>query len=257
MHVWIASNFLSNLLIYVFGLHLVLYPLLSDPVLGSAEIPELPARGLSIFADLSGFFLISAFLAALTMGSLGPPHPFFVVGGHIHVTILCTFGSLWHTFANPCPRTLRCLVWSGEAYFSKVRPHIQPWQERRALEFITHAPLGLLNSIGRIAAETYSLEAVSLVRQHGLSVRFLWAGVSQLHAFTFLVRNRRLGASVSKAQAPMGLGKYLMRSPSDKILLGGEMAIRAGCSICRPELVFLYSSNGPQWLPVCASGLGP
>ena len=48
MHVWIASNFLSNLLIYVFGLHLVFYPLLSGPVLGSAEIPELPARGLSI-----------------------------------------------------------------------------------------------------------------------------------------------------------------------------------------------------------------
>ena len=63
MHVWIASNFLSNLLIYVFGLHLVFYPLLSESV--SAEIPELPARGLSIFADLSGFFLLSAFPASL------------------------------------------------------------------------------------------------------------------------------------------------------------------------------------------------
>ena len=105
MHVWIASNFLSNLFIHGFGLYLVFYPLLSDPVLGSAEIPELPVRGLSIFADLGGFFLLSAFLAAFTVGSLGPRHLTTLLGPSVgYVTILCIFGSLRHIFTNPWPR---------------------------------------------------------------------------------------------------------------------------------------------------------
>jgi photosystem II CP43 chlorophyll apoprotein len=41
-------------------------------------------------------------------------------------------------------------------------------------------------------------------------------------AFTFLVRDQRLGANVSSAQGPTGLGKYLMRSPSGEIIFGGE-----------------------------------
>jgi len=45
---------------------------------------------------------------------------------------------------------------------------------------------------------------------------------SQAQSFTFLVRDQRLGASVAAAQAPTGLGKYLMRSPSGEIILGGE-----------------------------------
>lgn len=40
---------------------------------------------------------------------------------------------------------------------------------------------------------------------------------SQSQAFTFLIRDQRLGASVAQAQAPTGLGKYLMRSPSGEI----------------------------------------
>jgi photosystem II CP43 chlorophyll apoprotein len=41
---------------------------------------------------------------------------------------------------------------------------------------------------------------------------------SQSQAFTFLVRDQRLGANVSSAQGPTGLGKYLMRSPSGEYL---------------------------------------
>ena len=51
---------------------------------------------------------------------------------------------------------------------------------------------------------------------------------SQSQAFTFLIRDQRLGASVAQAQAPTGLGKYLMRSPSGEIILGGETI---GCPI--------------------------
>ena len=45
---------------------------------------------------------------------------------------------------------------------------------------------------------------------------------SQAQTFTFLVRDQRLGANVSSAQGPTGLGKYLMRSPSGEIIFGGE-----------------------------------
>jgi photosystem II CP43 chlorophyll apoprotein len=34
-----------------------------------------------------------------------------------------------------------------------------------------------------------------------------------------LSRDQRLGANVSSAQGPTGLGKYLMRSPSGEIIL--------------------------------------
>ncbi|KAH6771059.1 hypothetical protein C2S52_015862 [Perilla frutescens var. hirtella] len=45
---------------------------------------------------------------------------------------------------------------------------------------------------------------------------------SQAQAFTFLVRDQRLGANVGYAQGPTGLGKYLMRSPTGEVIFGGE-----------------------------------
>jgi photosystem II CP43 chlorophyll apoprotein len=44
---------------------------------------------------------------------------------------------------------------------------------------------------------------------------------SQSQAFTFLVRDQRLGANVASAQGPTGLGKYLMRAPTGEIIFGG------------------------------------
>jgi photosystem II CP43 chlorophyll apoprotein len=38
---------------------------------------------------------------------------------------------------------------------------IQPWQERRAAEYMTHAPLGSLNSVGGVATEINSVNYVS------------------------------------------------------------------------------------------------
>uniref|UniRef100_A0A803M6L1 Photosystem II D2 protein n=1 Tax=Chenopodium quinoa TaxID=63459 RepID=A0A803M6L1_CHEQI len=46
---------------------------------------------------------------------------------------------------------------------------------------------------------------------------------SQAQAFTFLVRDQRLGANVGSAQGPTGLGKYLMRSPTGEVIFGGEI----------------------------------
>ncbi|KAL9993430.1 putative photosystem antenna protein [Helianthus debilis subsp. tardiflorus] len=45
---------------------------------------------------------------------------------------------------------------------------------------------------------------------------------SQAQAFTFLVRDQRLGANVGSVQGPTGLGKYLMRSSTGEVIFGGE-----------------------------------
>lgn len=34
---------------------------------------------------------------------------------------------------------------------SRLKKDIQPWQERRSAEYMTHAPLGSLNSVGGVA----------------------------------------------------------------------------------------------------------
>ncbi|PVH47815.1 hypothetical protein PAHAL_4G159600 [Panicum hallii] len=68
---------------------------------------------------------------------------------------------------------------------------------------------------------------------HILTKPFAWARraffygptgpeASQAQAFTFLVRDQRLGANVGSAQRPTGLGKYLMRSPTGEVIFGGE-----------------------------------
>jgi len=43
----------------------------------------------------------------------------------------------------------------------KIRNDIQPWQARRAAEYMTHAPLGSLNSVGGVATEVNSFNYVS------------------------------------------------------------------------------------------------
>lgn len=108
-------------------------------------------------------------------------------------------GGIWHITTTPWVWARRTFVWSGEAYLS------------------------------------YSLAALSL--QGLIACCMVWFNntvypsefygptgpeASQSQAFTFLVRDQRLGASVAQAQAPTGLGKYLMRSPSGEIILGGE-----------------------------------
>jgi len=122
-----------------------------------------------------------------------------IVGGHIWLGFMCIVGGIWHILTKPFGWVRRSYVWSGEAYLS------------------------------------YSLAALSLM---GLTASvFVWYNntaypsefygptgpeASQSQAFTFLVRDQRLGANVASAQGPTGLGKYLMRSPSGEIIFGGE-----------------------------------
>ena len=44
---------------------------------------------------------------------------------------------------------------------SKIQSDIQTWEERRGAEYMTHAPLGSLNSVGGVATEINSINYVS------------------------------------------------------------------------------------------------
>ena len=122
-----------------------------------------------------------------------------VIGGHIWIGTTLIIGGFFHIFTKPFAWARRAFVWSGEAYLS------------------------------------YSLAAVSTMAF--IAAVFVWFNntvypseffgptgpeASQAQAFTFLVRDQRLGANIASAQGPTGLGKYLMRSPTGEIIFGGE-----------------------------------
>merc|ERR1712060_761586 len=63
---------------------------------------------------------------------------------------------------------------------TRLREDIESWQERRAAEYMTHAPLGSLNSVGGVATEINSFNYVSprswLTTSHFFLGFFLWVG---------------------------------------------------------------------------------
>jgi photosystem II CP43 chlorophyll apoprotein len=122
-----------------------------------------------------------------------------VIGGHIWLGLICIAGGVWHILTKPFGWARRALIWSGEAYLSYS--------------------LGALALMGFIAScMVWFNNTVYPSELYGPTN----AEASQAQAFTFLVRDQRLGANISSAQGPTGLGKYLMRSPSGEIILGGE-----------------------------------
>ena len=69
---------------------------------------------------------------------------------------------------------------SGGLDIYKIKKDIQCWQERRAAEFMTHAPLGSLNSVGGVATEVNSVNYVSprswLTSSHWVLSYFMLVG---------------------------------------------------------------------------------
>ncbi|KAH9724761.1 photosystem II CP43 reaction center protein [Citrus sinensis] len=120
----------------------------------------------------------------------------------IHLILLgsiCIFGGIWHILTKPFAWARRALVWSGEAYLSYS--------------------LGALAIFGFIACCFVWFNNTAYPSEfYGPT----GPEASQAQAFTFLVRDQRLGANVGSAQGPTGLGKYLMRSPTGEVIFGGE-----------------------------------
>lgn len=170
--------------------------LLNHHLAGLFGLGSLAWAGHLVHATILGYILISPFGGdgwIVRVDNLED-----VVGGHISVAVWAMMCCSWHIFTNPWPWARRCLVWSGEAYLSYSLGAV------RLMGFIACCMVWFNNVCSTGIHEPTGPEA------------------SQSQAFTFLVRDQRLGASVAKAQAPTGLGKYLMRSPSGEIILGGE-----------------------------------
>lgn len=122
-----------------------------------------------------------------------------IIGGHIWIGTLEIFGGVWHILTKPWAWARRAFVWSGEAYLSY--------------------------SLGAIATMGFIACCMSWFNNTAYPSEFYGPTgpeASQSQAFTFLVRDQRLGANVASAQGPTGLGKYLMRAPTGEIIFGGE-----------------------------------
>ncbi|KAK8636523.1 hypothetical protein V6N13_124268 [Hibiscus sabdariffa] len=122
-----------------------------------------------------------------------------IIGGHVWLGSICIFGGIWHILTKPFAWARRALVWSGEAYLSYS--------------------LGALSVFGFIACCFFWFNNTAYPSEfYGPT----GPEASQAQAFTFLVRDQRLGANVGSAQGPTGLGKYLMCSPTGEVIFGGE-----------------------------------
>eukprot|EP00850_Spirogloea_muscicola_P023831 SM000392S14720 [mRNA] locus=s392:35282:39638:- [translate_table: standard] len=122
-----------------------------------------------------------------------------IIGGHVWLGSICIFGGIWHILTKPFAWARRALVWSGEAYLSY--------------------------SLGAVAIMGFTACCFVWFNNTAYPSEFYGPTgpeASQAQAFTFLVRDQRLGANVGSAQGPTGLGKYLMRSPTGEIIFGGE-----------------------------------
>lgn len=122
-----------------------------------------------------------------------------LVGGQLTVGYLCLVGCSWHILSAPQTYVVRAFTFSGEAYLGYS--------------------LAALSTMGLVAS-CYSWYNVSAYPSEFFGPSGMEASQSQ--AFTFLVRDQKLGANISSTVGPTGLAKYLMRSPTGEIIFGGE-----------------------------------
>nr|YP_010424144.1 photosystem II CP43 chlorophyll apoprotein [Cotinus coggygria]USH58478.1 photosystem II CP43 chlorophyll apoprotein [Cotinus coggygria] len=102
-----------------------------------------------------------------------------IIGGHVWLGSICIFGGIWHILTKPFAWARRALVWSGEAYLSYS--------------------LGALSVFGFIACCFVWFNNTAYPSEfYGPT----GPEASQAQAFTFLVRDQRLGANMGSAQRP-------------------------------------------------------
>ena len=122
-----------------------------------------------------------------------------IIGGHIWVGLTCIAGGIFHILTKPFGWARRALIWNGEAYLSY--------------------------SIGAVSLMSFIASCYVWFNNTAYPSEFYGptnAEASQAQAFTFLARDQQMGANIGSSQGPTGLGKYLMRSPTGEIILGGE-----------------------------------
>ncbi|KAL2898539.1 Photosystem II CP43 reaction center protein [Bienertia sinuspersici] len=133
-----------------------------------------------------------------------------IIGGHVWIGSIYILGGIWRILTKPFAWACRALVWSGEAYLSYS--------------------LAALSVIGFIAC---CFVWFNNTAYHSEFYGPTGPEASQAQAFTFLVRDQRIGANMGSAQGPTDLGKYLMRSPTGEVIFGGETMrfwdLRAPC----------------------------
>ena len=122
-----------------------------------------------------------------------------LVGGHFWVGTTCIIGGFFHVASWPFEIFVRGFLWTAEAYLS-----------------YSLAALSLMGFIAAVYAwynnTAYPSEFYGPTGPEA----------SQAQAFTFLVRDQKLGLKVASSQGPTALPKYLMRSPTGEVIFGGE-----------------------------------
>ena len=167
--------------------------------------------------------LASLGLGVRVTGEVFDSYPYFVSGVlHVISGSVLGFGGLYHSILGPEIITTELFEYR--------------WDDRSVMTAILGYHLCLLG-LGCALLVLKSTTFGALALMGFIACCMVWFNntvypsefygptgpeASQAQSFTFLVRDQRLGASVASAQAPTGLGKYLMRSPSGEIILGGE-----------------------------------
>ena len=122
-----------------------------------------------------------------------------LLGGHVYLGFGCILGGFWYILTSPLGVFVRGFSWSDEAYLSYslsavslsgFAASIYSWYNNTAYPSEIYGPTG--------------------------------PEASQSQGLTFLIHDVKLGVFILKSQGPTSLGKYLMRSPSGEIILGGE-----------------------------------
>ena len=89
---------------------------------------------------------------------------------------------------------------------NKFRYDIQTWQERRAADFMTHAPIGSLNSVGGIPTE---INAINFVSPRSWLTSSLW-----FLGFSLFVGHWWLSARARAAAVSIELGLSRLYEPA-------------------------------------------
>ena len=122
-----------------------------------------------------------------------------LLGGQFWMSWILIFGCFWHIQTRPSAIFVRGFTWSAEAYLA-----------------YSNAGISIMGALAAVYS-WYNNTAYA-------SEFFGPTGpeASGAQAFTFLIRDERLGINVTSAVGPTSLGKYLMRSPSGEVIFGGE-----------------------------------